>query len=132
MIMQQHLKDYIEALKNHLGFKLFTVEVTQLAQYSFDPAYRISFDYNLSIDRDAKEKQTVEDICKPIFKDVENSDLVKQLTSDYLSQVSKLTATVETLQKEVERLKPFETYYNLHYKMSHGEEIKGGIDKADS
>jgi hypothetical protein len=60
---------------------------------------------------------------KPIIDNIENSDAVKDMKSELTSEVKTLKELQLKLQEEIQRLKPFEEYYNLALKMNHGKDV---------
>ena len=114
-IDQNELKRVTEAFKDYIGLHKFDLEIIRSSnslQYIvhftqvIDEVDFLFYDNPITGFR--------EKVLEPVFKDIENSRYVKNLTSD-------LEDKVNLLSKEIEELKPYKTYYDLHYKMENGK-----------
>jgi hypothetical protein len=62
------------------------------------------------------------ELNKRIQDPIKNSELVRNLTADLTKQIETLTADLKSYKYAYEQGKKYEDYYNLHYKMEHGNE----------
>lgn len=104
---------------NYIGLSNFK---TELISDNFSSDYFIR-NFNL-IKLDYIKLDSNESICKYVtgkieemIDSVENSEFVK----DYKDRINELNNEKEELNKEIERLKQFETHYNLQYNLTHGK-----------
>jgi hypothetical protein len=104
----------------HIGLGSFTIE-----SYYEPTNNNIAINFRKSlqdISYVSDDPQTIiEKYFKPLLKDIENSEAVQNAKFELTSENEKLKETQLKLQEEIQRLKPFEEYYNLALKMQHGE-----------
>lgn len=63
----------------------------------------------------------IRSLFDPITENIKESQAIKDLTTEYTLTIEVLRKQVQELMVEKSRLVPFETYYNLAFKLEHGE-----------
>lgn len=71
------------------------------------------------------DKDLFESSCKfstELFNGIEHSPLVKYVKRPLEDEIEKHKKTIEELNQKIEKLREFETYYNMQFKLTHGKE----------
>lgn len=114
------LEDLVKSGFKHLGLDSFTVRVEQssFGQYHFMLATtRDGFDIRSS----RSIKDVFDYVFKPIFESVEKSNFIQDALAEMRLEVKELLDKQKKLEAEIERLKPFESYFKVQYELNHGE-----------
>lgn len=112
---ENKLTDAIKCILAKIGLSDFEVVFQRLA---IKPSFLISLNYcsefdERLLDENTMIKNVLETIRDNVYQQVLNSPIVKDKDEK-----------IETLTAEVERLKQFETYYNMEYELNFGKEKK--------
>jgi hypothetical protein len=75
-------------------------------------------------------QKLVNQLSDSIIDAVKNSPAVQAAKSDLTGQIQNLQDELDKLNKENIRLKEFETYYNLHFKMTNGNPPTFIVDRS--
>lgn len=65
--------------------------------------------------------QLMDKILKPVINSVKESGAVKDALFDLEENIKFLKEQVQNQDKEINRLKEFEVYYNMKYNLNHGK-----------
>lgn len=107
-----NLEKELQEFFNYIGFRLWKLHVED---HVLEPTYHIGLSNKLDY-YDVKTPDSFKNnFILPIGNEIKNSPYVKDLTSGLEKKITELTT-------EVERLKPFETHYNLAFKLQNGKE----------
>lgn len=112
-----HARDTILEVFKYIGLKDFKGDLLVM---DHDAKYTVRFSTDFSTYDSRDQKTLVDRVLKPIVDAVKNSDAVQDAKAELTSQIVVLQDELDKLNKENERLKEFETYYNLHFKMTNG------------
>lgn len=94
--------------------------------------YRGVIDYSITVGMSKKieiahlgimnnPKQFIDEYLNPIIDNIKNSEAVKDSKYELTKQIEENTKKIVDLEAEISKLKEFETYYNMTFKMNHGK-----------
>ncbi len=115
------LNTIFEELSKYIGLDIFKIQSHWNTQ---DNIIHTNFSFDIkSIDiarLEESPERFMSNVFDPIVKSIQESEAVKDAKMELTDKVKELETLKEELNKEIERLKPFENYYNMALKMEHG------------
>lgn len=120
-ISTEQLQLFFKNFCDHVGLNSGEVDVAY-SNYkkSIYLRWGIEVDYLRTLSTE-NPKEFFDKVFVPIIKNIENSEAVKNALYELDKKNLELEEKLKFLQLEINKLKPFETYYNLHFKMTHGD-----------
>ena len=113
------MNEYLKLTLDYIGLGSFKYELHSAVE---KPAYYLNFGMELDyMDLQQNPKDLIQKLLIPISDLVKNSDAVKDARFNLEQDIKFQQTRAENAEKEIARLRQFETYYNLHYKLTHGE-----------
>lgn len=90
-----------------------------LSANPFNEGYTLGFSKQVKIDMfaPATDVKIFEQVSKPFIEAIQNSPAVKAEKAELTKEIDRLKEAELAQYKEIQRLREFETYYNLHYQM---------------
>lgn len=79
---------------------------------------------NIEIPRHCNTERTIQAVVDEVRKSVESSNIVTGIRKELNSTINKQKDEIAVLKTQVGQLKKFETYYKMHFAMSHGKSTK--------
>lgn len=110
-------RNIIEEFIKHYGLDNFLIETNWLS-------FKNGLNIGLYTDIDRNECIEMDKFIKAVdnvFKPIENSPFMNNYKKAVKEELSTLHTKIDELNKENERLKQFELYYNMQYDMTHGK-----------
>ncbi len=108
-------KEYFKILFEYLGFKTPWKVHTEYSM--LNSGITVALVREIDYIKDLKD---VKDLADAWRAELQQSEVIKDLTSDLTSQVNKLVTENETLKQQVEDLKKYKFHYDLELNLKRG------------
>lgn len=118
----EQLELYFKNFCDYLGLNSGEIRVIHAAM---EPTiyinYGVKVDYQ-DLHLSENPRDFFDRVFKPIVDSISNSEAVKDNTYKLEKELKDTVTELALANTEIDRLKEFETYYNMHFKMTHGKE----------
>lgn len=117
--LREHLEEY--------GFRGFRVVCTPSSTCQY--FYEIEIVKNVQVDlleareEDSDNAALSKQLHEQVISNIQNSTYLKKIKSQYETEIRELKETVE-------RLREYETYYKMQYRLNHAEKITSKSSKG--
>jgi len=102
----------------YIGLGKFKSSFHEIITKPYDIVLYLENEYTL----DHGKMEGVNNIINSIREDIKNSQMLQDYQSKDKEKIGILECDKKSLEEEVERLKQYESYYNMLYKITHGKE----------